>query len=465
MNVSTNNAYKILSTSTIIKNLGKGTYGQVNLIRYKNNKRYAVKIQKTEFEDLEDYMIIESGILSFLEGVPNFIQLKGISLTTKHIRFVMESMDYNLCVFIDNIEIDERIIYTKSLYNSLLKGISVLEKHGLHHFDLKPANILIKIQDGKPIFKICDFGISGISYGPYSFPVHKIVSKPYRSPELLVERKRTEFPLYACDIWCVSMIVSEFIIGKTIFDHDDDDDIIDDMVSSLENVTRESFLNLNKYGSMKGFFPIETIIRKKVPNKILKYVPNQILKNLNKICTFDPLYRPTATYLLEKDDPDYVCPTLSLTVPHRSLTEFGIELIIDLYKIYRFDMASTIMAIEIYTRTLGIEESIYKDANIPLACFLIAIKFGNTQLLTASKLSRYIKHIHPTENLCTEKSISRAERLVLSIIQFNIYNPDIRNVIIYAYNNNISLEKILYIEYIEPVINWFKNAQIRRGSF
>lgn len=93
------------------------------------------------------------------------------------------------------------IIIINLIYKSLL---------GIYHRDLKPENILYS---GDKIVKICDFGSSKqILEGDKSTPY--IVSRYYRSPELLLGCNNYNFSI---DIFAVGCIMAELFTLNPLF--------------------------------------------------------------------------------------------------------------------------------------------------------------------------------------------------------------------------------------------------------
>ena len=108
---------------------------------------------------------------------------------------------------------DNKIIIDKYFTYQILKGISYLHKRWIIHRDLKPENILLT-SDG--IVKIADFDLSRCLGTPDQklTPGDKVVTFPYRSPELLLGGT-----VYtpAIDMWSIGCIHAELRLGTKLF--------------------------------------------------------------------------------------------------------------------------------------------------------------------------------------------------------------------------------------------------------
>ncbi|XP_063900838.1 cyclin-dependent kinase 7-like [Zophobas morio] len=91
-----------------------------------------------------------------------------------------------------------------------------MHTRGVIHRDIKPNNILLN-EIGE--VKICDFGMSRICDENAGDMTCQVVSRCYRSPELLCGIKH-----YGCeiDIWAFGCLFAEILLGKPLFKGDSD---------------------------------------------------------------------------------------------------------------------------------------------------------------------------------------------------------------------------------------------------
>ena len=154
-----------LSEFIKLKQIGKGTFGKIYAVKWKNNgKEYALK--KETFNNLE-FIEKRKSVIKIINDFLEKTKSKGViniysSLSEKN------KNEYN---YYELMEIGERdwdeeikirrkqgLYYTEielfNIANQLIKTLSLLQKNHITHRDIKPQNILLV--DGK--YKICDFG-------------------------------------------------------------------------------------------------------------------------------------------------------------------------------------------------------------------------------------------------------------------------------------------------------------------
>ena len=148
-----------------INQIGKGTFGKIFGVRWKNNgKKYALKKETfIDSEFLEKRKTIVGIINDFLDKTKS----QGVIHIYSSL-FEKNKKEYN---YYELMELGERdwdeeikIRRKKGLYyseielfnisNQLIKTLSLLQKHHITHRDIKPQNILI-VNDR---YKLCDFG-------------------------------------------------------------------------------------------------------------------------------------------------------------------------------------------------------------------------------------------------------------------------------------------------------------------
>ena len=152
-----------------IQNLiGEGSYGiVVKAINKKTNKICAIKKLKNIISDSinSKRLLREINIFRQLSEYPNkyIIQLYDIIIPNEKlvnsIYLIMEYCDLNLFQLIhSNFKFNYQII--KKITTDILKGLLYIFKRGIIHRDMKPDNILIKIENNSFTAKLCDFSLS-----------------------------------------------------------------------------------------------------------------------------------------------------------------------------------------------------------------------------------------------------------------------------------------------------------------
>lgn len=94
----------------------------------------------------------------------------------------------------------------------LLDALAYLHQRGIIHHDLKPANVLVRWQDGQPIVKVLDFGLSSdtLTRPELSGTV------AYTAPEMLLDDASP--PTRQSDLYSAGVILYEVLAGQPLFE-------------------------------------------------------------------------------------------------------------------------------------------------------------------------------------------------------------------------------------------------------
>lgn len=113
----------------------------------------------------------------------------------------------DLSKFIMTYEIDELLL--SDFCYQILDGIEYIHSNGLIHRDLKPQNILVKLEDDSFYLTICDFGaaknLESMNVGSFAG------TETYVAPEMM---KREEICTDRVDIFSFGAILYRFFTGK-----------------------------------------------------------------------------------------------------------------------------------------------------------------------------------------------------------------------------------------------------------
>ena len=227
-----------------VKELGKGSYGHVNLVKSKKNRQYyaikALDINQIKSENLEQNVEQEKSIVLKLDHPFISKMVKYIKNDTT-IFFIIEYVHGK-----DLFDVMRMIGICKNAQTqfygaSMLVVADYLHKSKIIHRDIKPENIMI---DDKGYVKFIDFG----GAKEIKDRTNTIVGTTlYMAPEIL-EGSSYSFQV---DMWSIAICMYELMCGQLPFGDDMDDDpqlfykhMMKEDVSFPSFINDENFMNL-----------------------------------------------------------------------------------------------------------------------------------------------------------------------------------------------------------------------------
>ncbi|GBP31584.1 hypothetical protein EVAR_78163_1 [Eumeta japonica] len=147
----------------------------------------------------------EIKLLQELQHV-NLIGLLDVFGQKSNVSLVFDFMDTDLEIIVK----DNTIVLTpanvKAYIIMTLKGLEYLHQNWILHRDLKPNNLLIN-REG--VLKIGDFGLAKAFGSPSRINTHQVVTRWYRSPELLFGARHYGTGV---DMWAIGCILAELLL-------------------------------------------------------------------------------------------------------------------------------------------------------------------------------------------------------------------------------------------------------------
>jgi len=219
-----------------IKELGRGSYGFVNLVRSKKNKHlYAIKalnLQQIKKENLQESVELEKNVLLKVDH-PFIMKMVKYLKNETHIFFITEYIrgkelwdvmrDIGLC---DKSQ-------TQFYGASMLSAIHYLHQHHYIYRDLKPENIMI---NEKGYIKIIDFGtVKEIK----DRTTTNVGTPQYMAPEMV---NGTGYS-FQVDMWAIAICMYELFCGKVPFGEDCEDPMEIYKAVSKEELSFPSFVH------------------------------------------------------------------------------------------------------------------------------------------------------------------------------------------------------------------------------
>ena len=229
------------------KLIGEGAFGKVYLTKKEgDSKKYATKeLDRKEIDHSEakKYLANEIRILSALKH-PNIVKFYDIKKTTKHYFIMMElcnggglSNALEKYIKINGKPFPEELV--QHFMRQIVDAFKYIHGKKVIHRDVKLDNILLHYENEedrnnfnlmKAQVKIIDFGFSCI----YDELRKTILGSPINMDPLILKKltdstgKTTELGYdQSADIWSLGTVCYEMVIGKSAFDSQDMDELVE----------------------------------------------------------------------------------------------------------------------------------------------------------------------------------------------------------------------------------------------
>ncbi|XP_047429853.1 rho-associated protein kinase 1-like isoform X2 [Mugil cephalus] len=200
-----------------VKLIGRGAYGEVQLVRHKESRKvYAMK-QLSKFEMIKRsdsaFFWEERHIMAFSNS-PWVVQLCCAFQDNLHLYMVMEFMPGgDLVTLTMNYDIPEK--WARFYTAEVVLALDAIHTMGFIHRDVKPDNMLL---DQHGHLKLADFGTCMKMDSKGMVHCDTAVGTPdYISPEVLQSQGGDGFYGRECDWWSVGVFIFELLVGETPF--------------------------------------------------------------------------------------------------------------------------------------------------------------------------------------------------------------------------------------------------------
>ena len=213
----------IINNYHIVDLLGSGISGRVYEV-YMNNdtkKRYALKIIKNK-KVYRNQSLIELKIVTTLnKNYPlnnhndsHIISVYDYFFYQEHLCIIFELLNENLYQLLQHNHLQGISLNSINfIIKQILEAVEKVHRMGIIHCDIKPENILLKINIGKNkndiSVKLTDFGSACIKNNPIFTIVQSLF---YRAPEVILGIPYTQ----AIDIWSIGLVAIELFLGSPL---------------------------------------------------------------------------------------------------------------------------------------------------------------------------------------------------------------------------------------------------------
>ncbi|KNA18765.1 hypothetical protein SOVF_067640 [Spinacia oleracea] len=290
-----------------LEQIGEGTFGQVYMAKeVMTGEVVALKKIKTEHskEGFPISAIREIKVLKRLHH-ENVVSLKEVVISQEGINelaatkesldnnkynggvyLVFEYMDHDLTGLSDRPGLRFTVPQIKCYMKQLLTGLHYCHANEVLHRDIKGANVLL---NNNGSLKLADFGLSCSSHRRTQNFTNRVITLPYRPPELLLGA--TNYGP-AVDIWSAGCIFAELLHGKPIMSGRNEPEQLHkifELCGSPDEVNWPGASEIRWYNNFKPARPMRRRLR-----EVLRHFDSHALDLLDKMLILDPSKRISA---------------------------------------------------------------------------------------------------------------------------------------------------------------------------
>lgn len=199
--------------------LGRGGMGEVYLGRHlETGQPYAVKLLPHEMSGMKEALERferESQVLVNLKH-PNIVRTYGAGMTGDSPYYVMEYIEGR--TLSERLKLGEPIPFETvlDLLHGIASALDAAHAAGIVHRDVKPSNILLRVNDGVPQPVLTDFGIAKLTdaAAPNITRSTMMGTLEYVAPEQIITARDVD---HRADIYSLGVVAYQMMTGATPF--------------------------------------------------------------------------------------------------------------------------------------------------------------------------------------------------------------------------------------------------------
>lgn len=222
---------------------------------------------------------------------PNIIGLIDVFGHRSNVSLVFDFMDTDLEIIVKDTSIVLTPSNIKAYILMTLKGLEYMHSNWFLHRDLKPNNLLV---NSEGILKLGDFGLAKFYGSPNRIYTHQVVTRWYRSPELLFGARMYGVGV---DMWAVGCILAELLLRVPFLPGESDLDQLTKIFQALGTPTEDNWPGMTGLPDFIQFKPSPgTPLR-----DIFTAASDDLLELLSKLLAICPAKRCTAAEALQME--------------------------------------------------------------------------------------------------------------------------------------------------------------------
>lgn len=236
----------------IVEVLGSGAYASVFMCVDGEGEDWVIKV--TRGEERQETALNEKTILETLKGGPHIPQIVGYefddALQMSLIKLVDSGLRMNGYTAIEETTFTETQV--KSVIQKLSKGVQFIHSKGVAHRDIKPDNVVMKVDEDSVEVLMVDFNIAKIAKFSVGAGAEEskeeskfkckylshIATPGSQAPEIL----RGGFYTESIDLWGIGLVMYALLSGHKL---NRDSALIEEQVDEIE-ATEEAKILLKK---------------------------------------------------------------------------------------------------------------------------------------------------------------------------------------------------------------------------